>query len=167
MIHVHMDNTIEGYRQFIRIKQLPRYEIHGRMAVVPDEYASLLGQTITEEVETGYRAKSGLFDYQRDIVKTAIKKRKFAIFADCGLGKTLMLLEFARHVRRACPAGVPDQRPRGQDAGERRRAEHRHLGRRHVARLGEGELGDQQRHGEADPREEAHGQQVPKGESGG
>jgi hypothetical protein len=98
-----MDNTIEGYRQFIRIKQLPRYEIHGRMAVVPDEYASLLGQAITEEVETGYRAKSGLFDYQRDIVKTAIKKRKFAIFADCGLGKTLMLLEFARHVRRSCP----------------------------------------------------------------
>lgn len=102
-IEVHLDNTIEGYRQFIAIKQLPRYEIHGRMAVVPDEYASLLGIRTEEPAAVGYRAKAGLFDYQRDIVRTAIQKRKFAIFADCGLGKTLMLLEFARHVRKACP----------------------------------------------------------------
>lgn len=39
-----------------------------------------------------------LFDFQRHIVKTAIKKGRFAIFADCGLGKTLMQLEWARHV---------------------------------------------------------------------
>jgi superfamily II DNA or RNA helicase len=30
-----------------------------------------------------------------------VQKQRFAIFADCGLGKTLMLLEFARHVREA------------------------------------------------------------------
>jgi len=39
-----------------------------------------------------------LFDFQRHIVKTALKKGRYAIFADCGLGKTLMQLEWARHI---------------------------------------------------------------------
>ena len=39
-----------------------------------------------------------LFDFQRHIVKTALRKGKYAIFADCGLGKTLMQLEWANHV---------------------------------------------------------------------
>ena len=41
---------------------------------------------------------TNLFDFQRHIVKTALKKGKYAIFADCGLGKTLMQLEWANHV---------------------------------------------------------------------
>ena len=102
-MEVHLDNTLEGYRKFIAIKQLPRYEIRGRLAIVPDEYAGFLGHQASEEVDTIYRPKPWLFDYQRAIVLTAIRKRKFAIFADCGLGKTPMLLEFARHVRKAVP----------------------------------------------------------------
>jgi DNA modification methylase len=39
-----------------------------------------------------------LFDFQRFIVKTALKKGRFAIFADCGLGKTLMQLSWANAV---------------------------------------------------------------------
>lgn len=39
-----------------------------------------------------------LFDFQRFIIKTALKKGRYAIFADCGLGKTLMQLEWARKV---------------------------------------------------------------------
>ncbi len=39
-----------------------------------------------------------LFDFQRFIVKRAIKAGKYAIFADCGLGKTLMQLDWARIV---------------------------------------------------------------------
>lgn len=41
-----------------------------------------------------------LFDFQRHIVKTALRKGRYAIFADCGLGKTLMQLEWANHVSR-------------------------------------------------------------------
>jgi len=37
-----------------------------------------------------------LFDFQRDIVMWAAKKGRGAIFADCGLGKTFMQLEWAR-----------------------------------------------------------------------
>lgn len=39
-----------------------------------------------------------LYDFQKDIVKWALKKGKAAIFADCGLGKTLMQLEWAHQI---------------------------------------------------------------------
>lgn len=39
-----------------------------------------------------------LFDFQKHIVKTALKKGRYAIFADCGLGKTLMQLSWAHEV---------------------------------------------------------------------
>lgn len=39
-----------------------------------------------------------LFPFQRDIVRWAIRRGRAAIFADCGLGKTLQQLEWARHV---------------------------------------------------------------------
>jgi len=39
-----------------------------------------------------------LFGFQRDIVKWAVKKGRAAIFADCGLGKTPMQIEWARHI---------------------------------------------------------------------
>jgi len=39
-----------------------------------------------------------LFDFQQDIVKWALKKGKACIFADCGLGKTFMQLEWVRHL---------------------------------------------------------------------
>ena len=103
-MQVYLDNSLGSYRRFLRIKSLPRYEIHGRMAWFPDEYAADLGvDAPSPDASAEYVARDGLFDYQRDIVAMAIAKRKMAIFADCGLGKTLMLLEYARHVRQAIP----------------------------------------------------------------
>lgn len=39
-----------------------------------------------------------LFDWQAAIVRWALRRGRAAIFADCGLGKTVMQLEWARHV---------------------------------------------------------------------
>lgn len=39
-----------------------------------------------------------LFDFQKFIVNKALKAGKYAIFADCGLGKTFMQLEWAQQV---------------------------------------------------------------------
>lgn len=39
-----------------------------------------------------------LFPFQRDIVEWALRKGKAAIFADCGLGKSFMQLDWAAHV---------------------------------------------------------------------
>lgn len=41
-----------------------------------------------------------LFDYQSDITKWALRKGRAAIFADCGMGKTMMQLEWANHVQK-------------------------------------------------------------------
>jgi superfamily II DNA or RNA helicase len=37
-----------------------------------------------------------LFDFQRDLVRWAVRKGRAALFADTGLGKTLMQVEWAR-----------------------------------------------------------------------
>lgn len=39
-----------------------------------------------------------LFSFQRHVVEWALRKGRACIFADCGLGKTLMSLEWAQHV---------------------------------------------------------------------
>lgn len=39
-----------------------------------------------------------MFGFQKFIVRRALNAGKYAIFADCGLGKTLMQLEWAKHV---------------------------------------------------------------------
>jgi len=41
-----------------------------------------------------------MFEFQKFIVKRALKAGKYAIFADCGLGKTLMQLEWANKVNK-------------------------------------------------------------------
>jgi DNA modification methylase len=41
---------------------------------------------------------NAMFDFQKFIVKRALNAGKYAIFADCGLGKTLMQLEWAKQV---------------------------------------------------------------------
>ena len=41
---------------------------------------------------------SNMFDFQKAIVKWALKKGKSALFLDTGLGKTLCQLEFANQV---------------------------------------------------------------------
>jgi superfamily II DNA or RNA helicase len=93
-------NSVEDYRKFLAIKSLPTYRFRGREAIFPDEYAARLGMADIHDDPVEYTPILGLFDYQRDIAAMAIHKRKFAVFADCGLGKTLIMLEFARHAAR-------------------------------------------------------------------
>jgi superfamily II DNA or RNA helicase len=99
MVKAFLDtSSVEDYRRFLAIKNLPRYRFQGRLANVPDEYASRVGLKPPKSRATSdYKPSDFLFDYQRDIAHIAIQKRKYAVFAECGLGKTLILLEFARY----------------------------------------------------------------------
>ncbi len=93
-------NSVEDYRRFLAIKALPSYSFTGRTATFPIEYADLIaGIKKIKPPPTRYRPIKGLWDYQKAIAKIAIAKQKYAVFADCGLGKTLILLEFARHAQ--------------------------------------------------------------------
>lgn len=67
------------------------------------KYKKFLDSKIKKFVDSGFeisesQLNSSLFDFQKHIVKLAIKKGRFAIFADCGLGKTFMQLEWSRLV---------------------------------------------------------------------
>lgn len=91
-------SSVADYHRFLAVKALPKYRIVGTRAEFPDEYAGRIGMAAAVHAPTDYAPISGLFDYQRDIARLALTKGKFAVFADCGLGKTLILLEYARHV---------------------------------------------------------------------
>ena len=95
--------SMSDYRKFLRLKRLPTYAWRGWYADVPDEYAGMLGVDSAAPQTAVYTPSPFLFDYQRDIATMAIRKRKFAAFADCGLGKSLIFLEFARHAARLMP----------------------------------------------------------------
>lgn len=95
-INLNLD-SIEDYRTFIKIKSLPTYRFSGRIAWIPDEYASRIGATVQHAEFAKYDSPDWMFDYQQDITAMAIEKQKFAVFADCGLGKTPILLAFAKH----------------------------------------------------------------------
>lgn len=92
------DRSMSDYQKFLRLKTTPQYLWIGEYANVPDEYAGhIIGKKIRTK-STKYTPIACAFDYQRDITAVALRKKKYAAFVDCGLGKTLILLEFARHV---------------------------------------------------------------------
>lgn len=69
------------------------------------------------------RLSSSLFEFQRDITRWACRRGRAAIWADCGLGKTFMELEWAREVvgytngkvLHLCPLAVAEQTRREGD----------------------------------------------------
>jgi hypothetical protein len=99
---IHFDFTSpDSYQRFLQVRRCPIYRFSGSVATIPDEYASWVGETYKER-PVDYMPHPAAFDYQADIARLAIRKRKYAIFADCGLGKTIMLLEFGK----ACHAAT-------------------------------------------------------------
>lgn len=93
-------NSIDSYREFLRIKSLPQYSFQGREAWFPDEYASELGIKTNRQSDTEIELADHLFDYQRDGAALSIRKRKFAQFWRPGLGKTNAMFEHVRHARK-------------------------------------------------------------------
>lgn len=69
---------MDSYHQFLDKK---------RIVVSPS------GFTVDDDVLSPH-----LFDYQRAVVKWAIRKGKAALFLDTGLGKTPSILEWAKHI---------------------------------------------------------------------
>jgi hypothetical protein len=98
-------SSMDDYARFLRIKSLPHYKITGRVAEFPNEYADRVGLAIGIETSpSSYQPLGGLFDYQLGVARLAIQRQKFAVFMECGLGKTLVLLEFANHAAGQLPS---------------------------------------------------------------
>lgn len=69
------------------------------------EYIQFLEKKQKSHILSGFdiddnKLNEMMFPFQKFIVKRALKAGKYAIFADCGLGKTLMQLEWANQVNK-------------------------------------------------------------------
>ena len=66
-----------------------------------DDYSRFIESKVKSHIESGFdqqELNSNLFDWQKYAVRVALKKGRFALFMDCGLGKTIMQLEWAFRV---------------------------------------------------------------------
>jgi len=63
-----------------------------------DEFIKTKRQDIIDVGFIADNLNKNLFPFQKFVVKLALKKGRYAIFADCGLGKTIMQLEWARQI---------------------------------------------------------------------
>ena len=64
-------------------------------------YKDFLNSKRKNHISSGFdcgELNDNLFDFQSHIVRIALKKGRFALFADCGLGKTIMQLSWANQV---------------------------------------------------------------------
>lgn len=95
---------LDAYGLFLRAKGLPErrlaydwrtdaYELRA-----PARFAPQLDAALVAPTRARTRTASHLFDFQRFIVGRALEAKRYAVWADTGLGKTAMFLEFARQV---------------------------------------------------------------------
>ncbi len=95
---------IESYRLFLKAKALPEYQVAFHKSdetyeiTAPARFAAMLGVQ-AEELDRGDLPFADfLFDDQLAITRIALQSKRFACWSGCGFGKTLIGLEFARHV---------------------------------------------------------------------
>jgi hypothetical protein len=93
------------YDMFLRAKRLPEsaltydYEADTYTIETHQRYAGLLGvKADLSEITGQLPMPDFLFEHQREIVKLALAAKTYAVWSDCGSGKTLIILEFARQV---------------------------------------------------------------------
>jgi DNA modification methylase len=84
--------TTIDYEAYLKAKLEPQYRIENRVITINQN-------TITTDTTTTNQNESHLFDYQQFILNEACKRQRYAIFADCGLGKTAMFLAWIKRIQ--------------------------------------------------------------------
>jgi superfamily II DNA or RNA helicase len=95
---------LESYRRFLACKKLPESQVSYDWRAdtytlsTPARFAERLGADVRVPEAAPLPLAGHLFDYQRWITELALGAKRFAVWADTGLGKTPILLEWARQV---------------------------------------------------------------------
>jgi hypothetical protein len=95
---------LAAYERFLACKRLPESQVSydwrsdTYRLTTPARFADRLGVAGVAAARERPPLAGHLFDYQAWIVGMALDAKRFAIWADTGLGKTPMLLEWARQV---------------------------------------------------------------------
>lgn len=93
-----------NYATFLQTKKLPEsqltydWEADQYTVTTAARFAPMLGADLPVMARTRIDLAPHLFDYQAWAVQMALDAKRFALWADTGLGKTSMYLEWARHV---------------------------------------------------------------------
>jgi DNA modification methylase len=90
---------IESYADLLQARSLAEWRFIGD-AEVETEWHHLASTGMVDSVPGAELGEPSdfLFDYQRWLVEMACERERFAVFADCGLGKTPIQLDWARLV---------------------------------------------------------------------
>jgi hypothetical protein len=94
---------LDAYELFLRCKKLPEYRVEFHEAdetytvTAPARFAPVLGAPVPAPPPGDLPLSDFLFDDQAAIVRMALDAKRFAVWSNCGLGKSLIELEFARH----------------------------------------------------------------------
>jgi hypothetical protein len=94
----------DSYKIFLQSKKLPEYNLKydwktdSYQLKCPARFAHVFGMEETHIDKGWLPLADHLFDYQQFICKQALEIKRFAVWADTGLGKTNIYLEFARQV---------------------------------------------------------------------
>ena len=92
----------KAYDLFLRTKKLPEQQtdydmVKGVYTIsAPARFAEMIGVKVPRVDRNLLPFPKELFDRQRDTVVTALKAKRYAVWWDCGLGKTLTFLEWLR-----------------------------------------------------------------------
>lgn len=89
-------STLEGYNTFLKCKTLPFYKVEDHNVITDQESYNMVFRV--EQKNELQVNESGLFDYQNHIINTALDRKRYAAFLDCGLGKTAITLFWAQEV---------------------------------------------------------------------
>lgn len=95
---------LDAYQVFLAAKRIPESvtvfhpEDETYSITAPSRFASLLGADLEVPRRAELPFSPFLFDDQVEIARMALAAKRFAVWSDCGLGKTLIAAEFARHV---------------------------------------------------------------------
>jgi hypothetical protein len=98
MITIPIDTTsLKGYKEFIKCKKLPRYKVDGNN-IITDEisYNFVFKEKKIKTIQIN--EIDYLFDYQKWVINKALKLKNYAAFLDCGLGKTLIQLNWCKRI---------------------------------------------------------------------
>lgn len=96
---------LEEYNLFLKTKKLPEkqvtydWETDTYTLTTPARFAGHLGAEVPSQSGNTIPVAGHLMDYQQWALSLALEARRFALWADTGLGKTIVYLEWARHVR--------------------------------------------------------------------
>lgn len=102
---------LDNYPLFLKCKKLPEstceydWRTDTYTITTPARFASILGAELPTRPVATLPLAEYLWDYERFIVQRALEAKRYAIFANCGLGKTPMALEFARQVMHLVQSG--------------------------------------------------------------